>query len=283
MKKLLTLLLAVLCLSTGFTLTAARPAAASSADLTVMTRNLYLGADVGEALKRMPNVAAAAQFMWDQVAETNFTVRSKALASEAAIGKAKVEKADRLVGALKTRMTKYRIDTARAACRFIVDNVRRRKAWEDNVSALQNQVNTATAVTHKLTTMRNGIEEALQANKDEILLEVCILGAGGRLGTRPRLSPIVHLDHGLQVIPTGMRDCIPTYDCVPLASVLHCLSQHKATCAAIQAEIDGLYHDRVELRVVKEKLKAEVSVTVCVVVVGGAKAAGILSWNHHCY
>ena len=84
MKKLLTLLLAVLCLSTGFTLTAARPAAASSADLTVMTRNLYLGADVGEALKRMPNVAAAAQFMWDQVAETNFTVRSKALASEAA-------------------------------------------------------------------------------------------------------------------------------------------------------------------------------------------------------
>ena len=205
------------------------------------------------------------------------------LASEAAIGKAKVEKADRLVGALKTRMTKYRIDTARAACRFIVDNVRRRKAWEDNVSALQNQVNTATAVTHKLTTMRNGIEEALQANKDEILLEVCILGAGGRLGTRPRLSPIVHLDHGLQVIPTGMRDCIPTYDCVPLASVLHCLSQHKATCAAIQAEIDGLYHDRVELRVVKEKLKAEVSVTVCVVVVGGAKGAGILSWNHHCY
>jgi hypothetical protein len=52
--------------------------------LTVMSRNLYLGADYVVALDLLPDVAAAAQYMWDQVADTNFDERSVRLASEIA-------------------------------------------------------------------------------------------------------------------------------------------------------------------------------------------------------
>ena len=41
-------------------------ASADSASMTVMSRNIYLGADVGTAMKLLPNFPAAAQFMWDQ-------------------------------------------------------------------------------------------------------------------------------------------------------------------------------------------------------------------------
>lgn len=51
--------------------------------VTVMTRNLYLGADVGVALDLLPDLSAAAQFMWDQVAATDFTARAGLLAAEA--------------------------------------------------------------------------------------------------------------------------------------------------------------------------------------------------------
>lgn len=51
--------------------------------LTVMSRNLYLGADVGVALDLLPDLSAAAQFMWDQVAATDFDVRVEQLAAEA--------------------------------------------------------------------------------------------------------------------------------------------------------------------------------------------------------
>jgi endonuclease/exonuclease/phosphatase family metal-dependent hydrolase len=52
--------------------------------LVVMSRNLYLGADVGVALELLPDMPAAAQFMWDQVAATDFDARVDLLAAEAA-------------------------------------------------------------------------------------------------------------------------------------------------------------------------------------------------------
>jgi len=50
--------------------------------VTVMSRNIYLGADVGRALELMPNLPAAAQYMWDQVKQTDFSNRAKILATE---------------------------------------------------------------------------------------------------------------------------------------------------------------------------------------------------------
>jgi len=55
--------------------------------VTVMSRNLYLGADVGVALELIPNFPAAAQFMWDQVKKTDFNKRVLKLAGEAAAEK----------------------------------------------------------------------------------------------------------------------------------------------------------------------------------------------------
>jgi hypothetical protein len=54
------------------------------AEVTVMARNLYLGADVGVALELLPDMPAAAQFMWEQVAATDFSARAPLLATEAA-------------------------------------------------------------------------------------------------------------------------------------------------------------------------------------------------------
>jgi len=53
-------------------------------EVTVMARNLYLGADVGVALELLPDMPAAAQFMWEQVAATDFGARAPLLAAEAA-------------------------------------------------------------------------------------------------------------------------------------------------------------------------------------------------------
>jgi len=50
--------------------------------VTVMARNLYLGADVAIALDLLPDMPAAAQFMWEQVAATDFDVRMELLAAE---------------------------------------------------------------------------------------------------------------------------------------------------------------------------------------------------------
>ena len=57
-------------------------AQAESPQVTVMTRNLYLGADVGVAMELIPNLSAAAQFMWDQVKATDFNNRAPKLAAE---------------------------------------------------------------------------------------------------------------------------------------------------------------------------------------------------------
>ena len=58
------------------------PAHAAEAPITVMSRNLYLGADVGVALAKIPNMPAAAQFMWNQVQKTDFSQRKKILADQ---------------------------------------------------------------------------------------------------------------------------------------------------------------------------------------------------------
>ena len=57
-------------------------APAAEPTVTVMSRNIYLGADVGVALELIPNMPAAAQFMWDQVNKNDFSKRSIALAAE---------------------------------------------------------------------------------------------------------------------------------------------------------------------------------------------------------
>ncbi|MEY4497669.1 MAG: hypothetical protein RLZZ364_974, partial [Actinomycetota bacterium] len=72
-KAILALLLA---------LTAITPAQAAEEPLTVASRNLYLGADVGVALELIPDLSAAAQFMWDQVSATDFSKRAPLLARE---------------------------------------------------------------------------------------------------------------------------------------------------------------------------------------------------------
>ncbi len=58
------------------------PAHAAGNEITVMSRNLYLGADVGVAMELIPDFSAASQFMWDQVAATDFTERAPVLAQE---------------------------------------------------------------------------------------------------------------------------------------------------------------------------------------------------------
>ncbi len=58
------------------------PANADVQPIKVMSRNLYLGADVGVALAKIPNMPAAAQFMWEQVQKTNFSKRKMILAAE---------------------------------------------------------------------------------------------------------------------------------------------------------------------------------------------------------
>jgi endonuclease/exonuclease/phosphatase family metal-dependent hydrolase len=57
-------------------------AKADTSKVTVMSRNIYLGADVGKALELIPNLPAAAQYMWDQVKQTDFDKRAKILAKE---------------------------------------------------------------------------------------------------------------------------------------------------------------------------------------------------------
>ena len=62
----------------------ASPVQASQSTVTVMSRNIYLGADVGIAMNLLPDFKAAAQFMWEQVELTDFNQRSKVLANEIA-------------------------------------------------------------------------------------------------------------------------------------------------------------------------------------------------------
>ncbi len=60
----------------------APPVSPANPTLTVMSRNLYLGADVGVALELIPDMPAAAQFMWDQVKATDFSKRSALFVEE---------------------------------------------------------------------------------------------------------------------------------------------------------------------------------------------------------
>ena len=76
MKRLLVTLLVAL------SIFSIAPVQASDSQVKVMTRNLYLGADVGIAMDLIPNLSAAAQFMWDQVKKTDFNKRAPKLAAE---------------------------------------------------------------------------------------------------------------------------------------------------------------------------------------------------------
>ncbi len=71
-------------LLTSLSLALFTPVSAQAAEptFTVMSRNIYLGADVGVALDLIPDMPAAAQFMWDQVNKNDFSKRSVALAAE---------------------------------------------------------------------------------------------------------------------------------------------------------------------------------------------------------
>lgn len=51
---------------------------------SVMSRNLYLGADVAIAMELLPDFPAATQFMWDQMRKTDFPSRSKLFVAEIA-------------------------------------------------------------------------------------------------------------------------------------------------------------------------------------------------------
>jgi len=50
--------------------------------LTVMSRNLYLGADVYAAAQLLPDLQAASQFIWDHGQQTSFVARADAFADE---------------------------------------------------------------------------------------------------------------------------------------------------------------------------------------------------------
>lgn len=54
----------------------------TSPTITVMSRNIYLGADVAVAMEAIPNLPKAAQFMWEQVKQNNFSKRVNILAAE---------------------------------------------------------------------------------------------------------------------------------------------------------------------------------------------------------
>lgn len=71
-----------LLLITGILFAPTYGAIADDAPIKVMSRNLYLGADVGVALEKIPNLPAAAQFMWEQVRATDFSLRKVILADQ---------------------------------------------------------------------------------------------------------------------------------------------------------------------------------------------------------
>lgn len=71
------------CLTAG-AVTAPLSAQEDDRPITVMTRNVYLGADIGVALDVLPDLPAAGELLWEQVVATDWPVRVQRLASEIA-------------------------------------------------------------------------------------------------------------------------------------------------------------------------------------------------------
>jgi endonuclease/exonuclease/phosphatase family metal-dependent hydrolase len=69
------------CLAAGAAV-APLPAAEGDEPITVMSRNLYLGADIGVALDVLPDLPAAGDLLWEQVRATDWPTRVERLASE---------------------------------------------------------------------------------------------------------------------------------------------------------------------------------------------------------
>ena len=74
--------LAYFALACALLLITSPPAIAGEAQVKVMSRNLYLGADVGVAMELLPDFPAATQFMWEQMRRTDFPSRSKLFVAE---------------------------------------------------------------------------------------------------------------------------------------------------------------------------------------------------------
>ena len=109
MKKVFRILASTLIILIGVI----SPAQANQPSITVMSRNIYLGADVGIAMNLLPDFKAAAQFMWEQVELTDFNQRSSALAKEIAAAEPDVvgiQEATKWMcqkGLLSSRLTVY--------------------------------------------------------------------------------------------------------------------------------------------------------------------------------
>lgn len=78
-------LVSAIALSITASIASLAPAAASESEqVSVLSRNIYLGADVAVALELLPNMPGAAQLMWEQIAATDFNRRAPVLARELA-------------------------------------------------------------------------------------------------------------------------------------------------------------------------------------------------------
>ncbi len=101
-----------------------------------------------------------------------YASRCDTFATEVVLHKAKLERLEMLVPVLKKRVTKQNIDAARLVCRFTTQFLTQKRDWTRQLEDVRVQLASDRAVAHVMVTMGAAVEEALLANKQEILLEV---------------------------------------------------------------------------------------------------------------